>query len=52
MYIGGENLTSLGNKEVFSKNLQKYIELSGKERSEIVKEIGFSYYIILEGKKD
>lgn len=43
MYIGGENLTSLGNKEVFSKNLQKYIELSGKERSEIVEEIGFSY---------
>lgn len=43
MYIGGEDLTSLGNKEVFSRNLQKYIELSGKERSEIVEEIGFNY---------
>lgn len=34
---------SVGNKEVLSKNLKKYIAKSGKDRSDIAREIGFPY---------
>lgn len=36
-------MSDLGNKETMSRNLKKYIELSGKERGEIAKDLGFSY---------
>lgn len=36
-------MSDLGNKEIMSRNLKKYIELSGKERGEIAKDLGFSY---------
>lgn len=36
-------MSDLGNKEVFSKNLRRYIDLSGKERKEVAEELGFSY---------
>ena len=34
---------SLGNKDVFAKNLKKYIAKSGKDRSEVAEELGFPY---------
>ena len=34
---------SIGNKEVLSKNLKKYIAKSGKDRGEIAAELGMSY---------
>lgn len=34
---------SIGNKEILAKNLKKYIAKSGKDRSEIAKELGFPY---------
>lgn len=36
-------MSGLGNKAIFSKNLQKYIQLSGKTRSEICQDLKFSY---------
>lgn len=36
-------MSELGNKEIMSRNLKKYIALSGKERKDIAKELGFSY---------
>lgn len=46
--------SSLGNKEVFSKNLRKYIEKSGKDRKELAEIWGFPYSTVTEwinGKK-
>lgn len=34
---------SLGNKEVFARNLQKYVERSGKDRKDIAKALGLPY---------
>lgn len=34
--------TDLGNKEIFSRNLKRYIENSGKTQKEIAKDIGVS----------
>lgn len=45
---------SIGNKEVLSRNLKKYISKSGKDRSEIAKELGFPYSTLTDwvnGKK-
>lgn len=45
---------SIGNKEILSKNLKKYISKSGKDRSEIAKELGFPYSTLTDwvnGKK-
>ena len=45
---------SIGNKEVFAKNLKKYILRSGKDRSEIADELGFPYSTLTDwvnGKK-
>ena len=36
-------MSNLGNKEIFSKNLKKYIDISGKDRKDIAKDLGFSY---------
>lgn len=36
-------MSGSGNKAIFSKNLQKYIQLSGKTRSEICQDLKFSY---------
>lgn len=36
-------MTGLGNKEIFSSNLKKYIEISGKDRKDIAKDLSFSY---------
>lgn len=47
-------MTSLGNKDVFSKNLKYYIEQSGKDRRELAKIWGFPYSTVTEwinGKK-
>lgn len=36
-------LSDLGNKEIMSKNLKRYIELSGKDRKDIAKDLNVSY---------
>ena len=45
---------SAENKDVLSKNLKKYIAKSGKDRSEVCKELGLSYSTLTDwvnGKK-
>lgn len=45
---------SIGNKDVFSKNLKKYIAKSGKDRSVVAEEVGFPYSTLTDwvnGKK-
>lgn len=45
---------SVENKDVLSKNLKKYITKSGKDRSEVCKELGLSYSTLtdwINGKK-
>lgn len=34
---------SIGNKEILAKNLRKYIAMSGKDRKEIARALGFPY---------
>ena len=41
-------MTSLGNKEVMSKNLKYYIEKSGKDRRELAEAWGIPYSTITE----
>lgn len=36
-------MTSLGNKETFSKNLKKYMSKFNKDRNDMVEELGFKY---------
>lgn len=36
-------MSSLGNKEIFSRNLKKYIDISGKDRKDIAKDLKISY---------
>ena len=43
-----------GNKEVLAKNLKKYIVKSGKDRSTVAEDLGFSYSTLtdwINGKK-
>lgn len=45
---------SLGNKEVFGKNLKKYIIASGKDRTTVAEDLGFPYSTLtdwINGKK-
>lgn len=45
---------STGNKEVLAKNLKKYIVKSGKDRMDVVKDLGISYSTLtdwINGKK-
>jgi transcriptional regulator with XRE-family HTH domain len=45
---------TMGNKEVLAKNLKKYIAKSGKDRSDIAKEVGLPYSTMTDwvnGKK-
>lgn len=47
-------MTSLGNKEILSKNLKHYIERSGKDRKELAETWGFPYSTVtdwINGKK-
>lgn len=39
---------ALGNKEILSKNLKKYITMSGKDRRELAKIWGFPYSTVSE----
>ena len=42
------------HKEVFSRNLQKYMALNGKSRKEVCKALGYSYFTFsdwVNGKK-
>ena len=41
-------MSSLGNKAIFSKNLNYYIEKSGKDRKELAKIWGFPYSTVSE----
>lgn len=41
-------MSSLGNKEIFSKNLKYYIEKSGKDRRELADIWGFPYSTVTE----
>lgn len=41
-------MTSLGNKEIMSKNLKYYIEKSGKDRRELAEIWGFPYSTVTE----
>lgn len=36
-------MTNLGNKDVFAKNLKKYMQLNGKTRSEVCQALGLKY---------
>ena len=45
---------SIGNKEILSKNLKKYISKSGKDRTTIAEDLGFPYSTLTDwvnGKK-
>ena len=45
---------TVANKDILSKNLKKYIAKSGKDRSEVCKELGLSYSTLtdwINGKK-
>lgn len=47
-------MSALGNKAIFSKNLKRYIEKSGKDRRELADIWGFPYSTVTEwinGKK-
>lgn len=47
-------MTALGNKEILSKNLKRYIEKSGKDRKELAEIWGYPYSTVSEwvnGKK-
>ena len=47
-------MSGLGNKEVFSKNLKRYIERSGRDRRELAEIWGFPYSTVtdwINGKK-
>lgn len=41
-------MTVLGNKEIFAKNLKRYIELSGKDRRDLADTWGFKYSTVSE----
>ena len=41
-------MSSLGNKEIFSKNLRYYIERTGKDRRELAEIWGFPYSTVTE----
>ena len=41
-------MSSIGNKEVLSRNLKKYIERSGKDRRELAEIWGFPYSTVSE----
>lgn len=41
-------MTALGNKAIFSKNLKRYIERSGKDRRELANIWGFPYSTVSE----
>lgn len=36
-------MTNLGNKNVFAKNLKKYMQLNGKTRNEVCQALGLKY---------
>lgn len=36
-------MTNLGNKDVFAKNLKKYMQLTGKTRNEVCQALGLKY---------
>ena len=36
-------MTNLGNKDVFAKNLKKYMKLNGKTRKEVCQALGLKY---------
>lgn len=45
---------TMGNKEVFAKNLKKFMVMSGKDRKEVGKALGFPYSTLtdwMNGKK-
>lgn len=41
-------MSNIGNKEIFSKNLKRYIEKSGKDRRELSEIWGFPYSTVTE----
>ena len=41
-------MTVLGNKEIFAKNLKRYIEQSGKDRRDLADTWGFKYSTVSE----
>lgn len=41
-------MTVLGNKEIFAKNLRRYIEQSGKDRRDLADTWGFKYSTVSE----
>lgn len=41
-------MTVLGNKEIFAKNLKRYIEQSGKDRRDLANTWGFKYSTVSE----
>ena len=36
-------MTNLGNKDVFAKNLKKFMQLNGKTRNEVCQALGLKY---------
>lgn len=36
-------MTDIGNKEVFARNLLRYMEITGKNRADVCNDLGFPY---------
>ena len=36
-------MTDLGNKEIMAKNIARFMELKGKTRNDVCKDLGFAY---------
>lgn len=41
-FNGGDTMTDAEQKKIFAKNLNRYINLSGKQQKEIAKDLGYS----------
>lgn len=47
-------MNNLGNKEIMAKNIQYYLDLKGKDRNEMCRDLGFKYTTVsnwLQGVK-
>jgi transcriptional regulator with XRE-family HTH domain len=48
LYKGGSDMSDLGNKEIFSKNLKYYMELNNKTRIDVCRDLDFPYTTFAE----
>jgi transcriptional regulator with XRE-family HTH domain len=48
LYRGGSDMSDLGNKEIFSKNLKYYMELNNKTRIDVCRDLDLPYTTFAE----